>query len=103
VLDLDYSAIKGGSPDDPSTAGVFRVYGREREHSSSKYPDPPGNMNLSLFYNDMQALHQGPVMKQSHGCIHVRGGEAERLFDWAGSNNVMVIVVMKDSEKRGRK
>jgi lipoprotein-anchoring transpeptidase ErfK/SrfK len=42
-------------------------------------------------------------MKQSHGCIHVRDGEAERLFDWAGSNNVMVIVVMKDSEKRGRK
>ena len=70
---------------------------------AANIPIPPGNMNLSLFYNGMQALHQGPAMKQSHGCIHVRDGEAERLFDWAGSNNVMVIVVMKDSEKRGRK
>ena len=70
---------------------------------AANIPIPPGNMNLSLFYNGMQALHQGPVMKQSHGCIHVRDAEAERLFDWAGSNNVMVIVVMKDCEKRGRK
>ena len=60
-------------------------------------------MNFSLFYNGVEALHQGPVTKESHGCIHVKDGEAERLFEWVGSNDVTVIVVMKDAEKGSRR
>ena len=45
--------IKGGPPSgkDASTRGVFRVYRREETHTSSEYPDPPGNMNFSLFFH----------------------------------------------------
>lgn len=43
--------IKGGSASDPSDRGVFKVYKRLRDHTSSQFPEPRGNMNFSLFYN----------------------------------------------------
>jgi hypothetical protein len=93
--DLDFAHVTGGSPDKPSTAGVFSVFKRLREHTSATYPDPPGNMNFSLFYNGDEALHQGPPNADSHGCIHVAPGDAEKLFDWAGAYPVTVIILME--------
>ena len=84
--------IKGGSASDPSDRGVFKVYKRLRDHTSSQFPEPRGNMNFSLFYNKGEALHQGPTSADSHGCIHVRPTEAEQLFNWAGQVDLMVIV-----------
>ena len=90
------SPISGGKARFLSDRGVFFIYKRKEKHSSSKFPPPPGaprNMDYSLFYNGGEALHQGNPRVKSHGCIHVGKPHAEKLFDWAGSHNVMVIVV----------
>lgn len=90
---FDFRPIKGGSLTDPSTRGVFKVYRRLRNHTSSQYPIPPGNMDFSLFYHRGEALHQGPPTEPSHGCIHVKPSEAAQLFYWAGQVDLMVIVM----------
>jgi hypothetical protein len=94
IEDLRTSPIRGGSVDDPSTRGVFPMTSRRlRHHTSSQFPIPPGNMDFSLFYHGGEAIHQGPGHLESHGCIHVNPGPAERLFNWAGTHDVLVIVV----------
>jgi len=91
---MTVSPVHGGSPDHPSHAGVFPMSSRRlRQHTSSSYPIPPGNMNFSLFYNGPEALHQGPGSVSSKGCIHVNAPYAEQLFNWAGADDVLVIVV----------
>jgi hypothetical protein len=91
VEDVTASPVRGG----PSThAGVFQMSSRRlRNHTSSTYPIPPGNMNFSLFFDGVKAIHQGPGSIESHGCIHVNPPYAERVFDWAGRHNVIVIVL----------
>lgn len=93
VLKFDLRPIAGGARTSPTTRGVFNVYRRLRHHTSSKYPYPPGNMDFSLFFHGAEAIHQGPPRIPSHGCVHVEPGDAERLFDWAGAADVMVIVL----------
>jgi len=93
VLKFDFRQITGGARTSPTSRGVFKVYSRLRHHTSSKYPYPPGNMDFSLFFNGAEAIHQGPATVPSHGCVHVAAGDAERLFDWAGAADVMVIVL----------
>ena len=93
VLKFDLHPISGGAHTSPTTRGVFKVFSRLRHHTSSKYPYPPGNMDFSLFFHGAEAIHQGPATIPSHGCIHVAPGDAERLFDWAGVADVMVIVL----------
>ena len=96
VEELRSAPVSGGSASDPSTPGVFPMSSRRlRDHTSSKFPIPPGNMNFSLFYHDTQAIHQGPGSVPSHGCIHVSAPNAERLFTWAGTHDVVVIVVKR--------
>lgn len=87
----------GGSPSDPSTRGVFFVdkARRFRHHTSAQFPIPPDNMQFSLFYNKGQAIHLGPASLPSHGCIHVDMPGAEQLFRFAGSDDVMVIIVKR--------
>jgi hypothetical protein len=88
-----FDRIRGGSARNPSDRGVFKVYKRLRYHTSSLAPDSVGNMDFSLFYNKGEALHQGSPDSESFGCIHVRPTEAEQLFAWASSADLMVIVV----------
>lgn len=86
--------IRGGSATHPSDRGVFQMSRRRlRNHTSSVYPIPPGNMDFSLFYNGGEAIHQGPPAYESHGCIHVGPPDAETLFNWAGTSDILVIVV----------
>jgi lipoprotein-anchoring transpeptidase ErfK/SrfK len=92
---LDFHPIKGGAPSDPSTRGVFKVFKRLRHHTSSKFPIPPGNMDFALFFHGAEAIHQGPPTIPSHGCIHVEPSQAERLFNWAGNADIMVIVLKR--------
>ena len=88
------SPIRGGSAEDPSTRGVFQMSSRRlRHHTSSEFPEPPDNMQFSMFYNRGQAIHQGPPTEPSHGCIYVGPPDAEGLFNWAGHSNIIVIVV----------
>jgi hypothetical protein len=90
---LHISPISGGRPGFRSTPGAFQVTSRRlRRHSSSEFPGKD-NMDFSLFYHGGEALHQGNPAVQSHGCIHVPAPHAEELFDWAGSTNILVIVV----------
>jgi hypothetical protein len=96
VQELRTSPIHGGSTSDPSTQGVFPMTSRRlRNHTSSKYPIPPGNMNFSPFFHGTEAVHQGPGSLPSHGCIHVSPPYAEQLFNWSGSFDVLVIVVKR--------
>lgn len=98
---LDFKPIRGGSATDPSTRGVFRVTRALRHHTSSQFPEPPGNMDFALFYHKGEALHQGPPTESSHGCIHVEPSQAELLFNWAGGEKnavdkkIMVIVLKR--------
>lgn len=93
----DIRPIIGGRQGHPSTRGVYYVNRREREHTSSLYPTPPGNMDLSLFYNGPEAIHQGDPSSPSHGCIHVARPRQEQLYNWAENGSVMVIVLMQDA------
>ena len=93
ALKFDFQPIKGGSMTDPSTRGVFKVYKRLRHHASRQFPEPPGNMDYSLFHHKGDALHQGPPTAPTHGCIHVRPTEAAQLFSWASHIDLMVIVM----------
>jgi len=52
-------------------------------------------MDFSLFYYNAEAIHQGPGSLASHGCIHVSPPHAEQLFNWAGSHDVLVVVVKR--------
>jgi hypothetical protein len=90
------SRVHGGSAEDPSTRGVFPMTSRRlRHHTSAKFPEPPDNMQFSMFYNGGEAIHQGPPTEPSHGCIHVGAPDAEGLFNWAGNHNILVIVVKR--------
>ena len=94
VEELRITPIHGGSQSSPSTRGVFPMLPRRlRHYTSSTYTRPPGNMDFSLFYTGVEAIHQGPPNVPSHGCIHVGPPHAERLFNWAGSQDVLVIIV----------
>jgi lipoprotein-anchoring transpeptidase ErfK/SrfK len=93
IIALHISPIAGGRPGFRSTPGAFQMTSRRlRRHSSSEFPGKD-NMNFSLFYHGGEALHQGDAHIQSHGCIHVPAPFAEQLFDWAGSTDIVVIVV----------
>jgi hypothetical protein len=89
----------GGSMEFPSSRGVFQMTSRRLlHHTSDVYPEPPDNMACSLFYTPAEAIHQGPVGKPSHGCIHVDIGWASKLFHWAGSSDILVIVLGKHAK-----
>jgi putative peptidoglycan binding protein/L,D-transpeptidase-like protein len=86
--------IHGGSSEDPSTQGVFPMTSRRlRHHTSAEFPEPPDNMQFAMFYHKGQAIHMGPGDEPSHGCIHVDFPAIEKLFNFVGSSNVLVIVV----------
>lgn len=100
VQKLHFNPIRGGIG---TRKGVFHMSSRRlRKHTSSLYPDPPGNMDYSLFFDGARAIHQGPPRETSHGCIHVgQAGDyigtithktAEDLFNWAAKKNILVIV-----------
>lgn len=85
----------GGSTEYPSTRGVFKVYERDRHHTSTVYPIPPDNMQFAVYYNPKggEALHFGPNYLASHGCIHLDLISASKMFEFAAGLDVIVIVV----------
>jgi hypothetical protein len=94
--ELRIDPVHGGSVADPSTRGVFQMSSRRlRHHTSHTFPEPPDNMQFSLFYNRGEAIHLGPPTVPSHGCIHVGMPDAENLFRWAGAHDILVIVVKR--------
>ena len=94
VPGLTRLACHGGSVQAPSRRGVFPMTDRRLlHHTSDLFPEPQDNMACALFYSRSEAIHQGPPDKPSHGCIHVGVGWANKLFVWAGSSDVLVIVL----------
>jgi hypothetical protein len=82
-----------GGSDNPSTRGVFQLTSRRlRHHTSSEFPEPPDNMQFSMFYHKGEAIHLGPPAESSEGCIHVGLPGVQKLFEWAGASNIIVII-----------
>jgi peptidoglycan hydrolase-like protein with peptidoglycan-binding domain len=96
IQQLLIKPIRGGSATDPSTRGVFQMSNRRlRHHTSAEFPDPPDNMQFALFYHKGEAIHMGPPNEPSHGCIHVGEPDAEQVFNFAGPNNDVLVIVVK--------
>ena len=70
----DEAAHIGPSPSSESYLRIDRILDAAKRHGA-------------------EAIHQGAPTGPSHGCVHVAPGDAERLFDWAGAADVMVIVL----------
>jgi len=79
--------VRFGRPSLPTTKGVFAVYWKDIDHTSSIYNDAP--MPYSMFFHGGEAVHfssdfvadgfGGPG--GSHGCINTRSrAQTARLF-----------------------
>lgn len=78
--------ISSGEEIGYTPSGKWRALGKERFHTSSKYPEADGsnNMDYSIFFTKFgHALHEGNINSTSHGCIHVGTKDIRRLFEWA--------------------
>lgn len=78
-----FRVAAGHSPVHTTKSGIYRIYYKKKKWMSTIYPDPSGinNMDYSMFFNGNIALHQGSIWNLSHGCIHLRKTDAQRLFD----------------------
>lgn len=91
-------AVRFGRPSLPTTNGVFRVYWKDIDHTSSLYDDAP--MPFSMFFHGGEAVHfssdfvadgyGGPG--GSHGCINTRSrAQTARLFDEVHEGDEVVV------------
>jgi lipoprotein-anchoring transpeptidase ErfK/SrfK len=65
--------------------GSFRVLSKQRHKVSSRYDGPngrPASMPYSIQFHRHYFIHQGklPGYAASHGCVRLRGGDAQFLF-----------------------
>lgn len=66
-------------------AGSYRVQGKQRHKLSSLYAGSngrPASMPYAIQFRGNYFIHQGrlPGYPASHGCVRVRGGDAQFLF-----------------------
>jgi len=71
---------------------------RQRMHYSSRYNDShgkPAAMPFALFFSGGSgcAFHAGDPNLESHGCIHLKPGDAEWLFSWVAKDPVALDIV----------
>jgi lipoprotein-anchoring transpeptidase ErfK/SrfK len=74
--------VRGGSSSTKTRTGDFRVYLRDRDHTSSLFGSP---MPYSQFFSGGQALHgsramMDPYAGHSHGCINLYVEDARQLW-----------------------
>ena len=82
------SQISSGTKNHKTPNGTFKILEKKKHHRSSIYPKPNGGgeMNYMLrLTNDGIAIHLGylPGFPDSHGCIRLPGGDAQRIWKWA--------------------
>jgi hypothetical protein len=72
-----------GGEGSPTVEGTFRVFSKDRDHTSSLYHTW---MPLALFFSGGQAVHFSPYFKRdgynghSHGCVNVRDWNKQTLI-----------------------
>ena len=99
--------ISSGKKEHRTPVGVFRVLAKEKEHISNEWPKPNGGAKmpymLRLTWSGI-AMHLGytPNSPASHGCIRLKDGFAQKLFNWADVG-VKVVIKGKAPKKVARR
>jgi len=80
--------ISSGKPGRETPEGEFRILQKERYHTSNLWPKPKGGAKMPYMLrltNSGIAMHLGyvPNKAASHGCIRLKQGFAQEMFDWA--------------------
>lgn len=91
-------AIRSGQPTMETRTGTYRIYRRERSHTSNLYHTP---MPFAQFFDRGEALHgvyddiySGPG---SHGCINLTWSDARKLWDLLKKSDIVHIWGRKPS------
>jgi len=69
--------------------GEYRILQKKRYHKSNLWPKPNGGAKMNYMLrltNSGIAMHLGYVPKigpASHGCIRLKNGFAQRMYEWA--------------------
>jgi hypothetical protein len=88
--------VSTGTTGRETPAGVFAVVEKDKDHHSSMYDDAWMPNMQRITWNGV-ALHGGPLpgYAASHGCVRMRYGFAEKLFDktWIG----MRVIISPDN------
>jgi lipoprotein-anchoring transpeptidase ErfK/SrfK len=68
--------------------GEYRIMQKKRYHRSNMWPKPDGGATMNYMLrlsNSGIAMHLGPVPNKpaSHGCIRMKNGFAQKMFQWA--------------------
>jgi hypothetical protein len=69
----------GGTAEDPTPTGVFRVLAKDAHFRSTEFHNAP--MPYSVFFFPGDAFHADNVHQWSHGCIHLDWGDAQAFFN----------------------
>ena len=74
--------VRGGSASNKTRVGNWRVFRRDRHHTSSLYGSP---MPWSQFFSGGQAFHgsslmMNPFVGHSHGCVNMYNEDARQLW-----------------------
>ena len=80
--------ISSGVIDRDTPTGEYRILQKKRYHKSNLWPKPNGGATMNYMLrltNSGIAMHLGPVPDRpaSHGCIRMKNGFAQRMFEWA--------------------
>jgi len=69
--------------------GEYRILQKKKHHKSNLWPKPDGGAKMNYMLrlsNSGIAMHLGHVPKSgpaSHGCIRMKNGFAQRMYEWA--------------------
>lgn len=80
--------ISSGKPGRETPEGEFRILQKKRYHRSNLWPRPRGGAQMPYMLrltNTGIAMHLGyvPNKAASHGCIRLKQGFAQEMFEWA--------------------
>ncbi|WP_288729818.1 L,D-transpeptidase [uncultured Pseudoxanthomonas sp.] len=89
---MAWSTVSTGKAGYETPTGVFTILQKDKDHRSNKYNSAPMPYQQRLTWDGV-ALHAGglPGYPESHGCVHLPTGFAQKLFD--ASTMGMVVVV----------
>src|SRR5690606_23669704 len=77
---LAWTTISSGKAGYETPTGVFTILQKDKDHRSNLYNNAPMPYQQRLTWGGV-ALHAGglPGYPESHGCVHLPSGFAERL------------------------
>lgn len=80
--------ISSGKRGRETPNGQYEILQKKRYHKSNLWPKPNGGAKMNYMLrlsNSGIAMHLGyvPNKPASHGCIRLKNGFAQRMFNWA--------------------